>query len=165
MSKIRASRFSKYDVKRLEDNFAQCGTCNKYKELKKGAIGGSEQALKWSRKLDKHIAIARVHKEYYYAKQYHLLTYLHECLIVMHDKMDYAKTASLVFSHKSKELDSLVKLPVFVTSMIAHGHGDVCYAHYGLDMFPHDSNYTIKSMTKLLRDLEEPPKSSSVNCL
>ena len=79
----------------------------------------------------------------------------------MHDKMDHAKIASPVFSHKSKELDSLVKLPVFVTGMIAHGHGDVQYAHYGLDTFPHDSNYTIGSMAKLLRDLEGPPKSSS----
>ena len=79
----------------------------------------------------------------------------------MHDKMDHAKTASPVFSHKSKELDSLVKLPVSVTGLIAHGHGDMRYAHYGLDIFPHDSNYTIRSMAKLLRDLEGPPKSSS----
>ena len=66
-----------------------------------------------------------------------------------------------MFSHKSKELDSLVKLHVSVTDMIAHRHGDMRYAHYGLDIFPHDSNYTIGSMAKLLRDLEEPPKSSS----
>ena len=79
----------------------------------------------------------------------------------MHDKMDHAKTASSMFSHKSKELDSLVKLPMSVTDMIAHGHGDVRYAHYGLDIFSHDSNYTIGSMAKLLRDLEKPPKSSS----
>ena len=43
----------------------------------------------------------------------------------MHDKMDHAKTTSPVFFHKSKELDSLVKLLVSVTGMIAHGHGDV----------------------------------------
>ena len=76
--------------------------------------------------------------------------------------MDHAQIASLVFSHKSKELDSLVKLPVSVTGMIAHGHGDVRCAHYGLDIFPHEiSNYTIGLMAKLLRDLEGPPKSSS----
>ena len=78
----------------------------------------------------------------------------------MHNKMDHAKIASPVFLHKSKELDGLVKLPVFVTGMIVHGHGDVWYAHYGLDIFPHDSNYTIGLMAKLLRDLEKPPKSS-----
>ena len=48
-----------------------------------------------------------------------------------------------------------------VTGKIAHGHGDVRYAHYGLDIFLHDSNYTIGLMAKLLRDLEGPPKSSS----
>nr|PNR63282.1 hypothetical protein PHYPA_001707 [Physcomitrium patens] len=161
LSKIRASRFPEFDVKRPGDNFVRCGTCDKYKELRKGAIGGSEQAMKWTRKLEKHLGIARAHREYCYAKQYYLQTYPDECVTIMHDKMDHAKTASPVFSHKNKELDALVKLPVSVTGMIAHGHGDVRYAHYGLDIFPHDSNYTIGSMTKLLRDLEEPPKSSS----
>ena len=85
----------------------------------------------------------------------------HECVTIIHDKMDHAKTASPVFSHKSKELDGLVKLHVSVTGMIAHGHADVRYAHYDLDVFAHDSNYTIGSMTKLLRDLELEPKSSS----
>ena len=161
MNKMRRSRFPEYDVKRPGDNFAQCGTCDKYKKLRKGAIGGSEQTLKWSRKLDKHLAIACAHREYYYAKCYHSQNYPHECLTIIHDKMDHAKTASPVFSHKSKELDSLVKLPMSVTGMIAHGHDDVRYAHYGLDIFPHDSNYTIGVMAKLLRDLEKPPKSSS----
>ena len=68
----------------------------------------------------------------------------------MHDKMDHAKMACPVFFHKSKETDGLVKLPISVTGMIAHGHGDICYAHYGLDIFPHDSNYTIGSMARLL---------------
>jgi hypothetical protein len=58
-------------------------------------------------------------------------------------------------------LDGLMKLPVSVTNMLAHGHGDVRYAHYGLDIFPHDLNYTVGSFAKLLRDLERPPKSSS----
>ena len=45
--------------------------------------------------------------------------------------------------------------------MLAHGHGDVRYAHYGLDIYPHDVNYTDASFAKLLRDLEQPPKASS----
>jgi hypothetical protein len=32
--------------------------------------------------------------------------------------------------------------------MLAHGHGDVSYAHYGLDLFAHDSNYTVISFVK-----------------
>ena len=68
LSKIRGSRFQEYDVKRPRDNFARCGTCDKYKELRMDAIRGSEQALKWSRKLDKHLAIACAHRKYSYAK-------------------------------------------------------------------------------------------------
>jgi hypothetical protein len=79
----------------------------------------------------------------------------------MHDKMDHAKTASPVFLHKTKQRGGLMKLLVSVTSMLAHGNGDVHYAHYGLDIFAHDSNYTVGSFTKLLWDLERPPKSSS----
>ena len=45
--------------------------------------------------------------------------------------------------------------------MIALGHGDNRYAHYGLDIFPMDSNHTVESIAKLLRDLELPPKYSS----
>lgn len=102
------------------------------------------------------------HRELYYANRYQSSNFPHQCVTIMHNKMDHAKTAVPVFSHKSKGTDSLVKLPVSVTGMIAHGHGDIWYAHYGLDIFPHDSNYTmIGSMARLLRDLEKPPKSSS----
>ena len=167
LSKIRGSRFPEYDVKRPGDNFSRYVTCDKYRELKKGAIGGSVQAQKWSRKLDKHLGVAGAHREYYfalryhYALRYHSQTYQKECVTIMHDKMDHAKTASPVFSHKNKDLDGLTKLPVSVTGMIAHRYGDVRYAHYRLDVFPRDSNYTVGSMAKLLRDLEDPPKSSS----
>jgi hypothetical protein len=58
-------------------------------------------------------------------------------------------------------IDSLMKLPVAVTGMIAHGHGDVRYAHYGLDIYSSDSNHTVGSIMKLLWDLESPPLYST----
>ena len=36
---------------------------NEFQELRRDAIGGSHDTLKWSRKLDKHLAIARAHKD------------------------------------------------------------------------------------------------------
>jgi len=75
--------------------------------------------------------------------------------------MDHAKNACPIFSHKSKELDSLMKFLISVTGMIAYNHGDVRYIHYSLDLFSHDSNYTTDSMAKLSHDLEQPPKLSS----
>jgi hypothetical protein len=43
--------------------------------------------------------------------------------MIMHDKMDHAKIASPIFSHKTKQLDGLMKLLVSVIGMLAHGHG------------------------------------------
>ena len=108
-----------------------------------------------------HLNKAWAHRDLYVANRYRSKCFPHECVTIMHDKMDHAKTASLVFSHKTKHLDGLTKLPLSVTGMLAHGHGDVRYAHYGLDLYPHDANYTVGSFAKLLRDLELPPKSSS----
>ena len=45
--------------------------------------------------------------------------------------------------------------------MLAHRHGDVRYAHYGLDIYSHDVNYTVGSFARLLRDYKQIPKSSS----
>ena len=75
--------------------------------------------------------------------------------------MDHSKTSSPHFSHKSKHMDLFLKLPISVTGMIVHNHGDICYAHYGLDIFPSDSNHIVRSIAKLLRDLELPSKHSS----
>ena len=49
--------------------------------------------------------------------------------------------------------------------MIAHGHVDVKYAHYGLDFYLGDTNHTIGSFAKLLQDLERPPTLSSCGFL
>jgi hypothetical protein len=67
----------------------------------------------------------------------------------MHDKMDHVKTAFPVFSPKKKQLDGLMKLHVLVTGILAHGHRDVRYAYYGLNLFAHDSNYTVGSFARL----------------
>ena len=57
-----------------------------------------------------------------------------------------------------------MKLPIAIAGMIAHGHGDVRYAHYGLDIYPMNPNHTIGSIAKLLRDLEGMRRNAS-RCL
>ena len=108
-----------------------------------------------------HIIGQRAHRELYYANRFLSEKQPEKCVTIIYDKMDHSKTSSPHFSHKSKHMDSFMKLLVYVTGMIAHGHGDVRYAHYGLDIFPSDSNHTVGSIAKLLRDLELPPKHSS----
>ena len=108
-----------------------------------------------------HIAGQRAHRELYYANRYLSTKEPEKSVTIIHDKMDHSKTLSPHFSHKSKHMDSFMKLPISVTGMIAHGHRDVRYAHYGLDIFPSDSNHTVGSIAKLLRDLELSPKHSA----
>ena len=75
--------------------------------------------------------------------------------------MDHGKIACSCFASKNKDIVMLTKLRLFVTCMMAHGHGDERYAHYALDMYPRDCNHIVGSFARLLRDLEESPMSSS----
>jgi hypothetical protein len=84
-----------------------------------------------------------------------------KCVTIIHDKMDHVKTASPCFASKNKSIDAFMRLLVAVTGMIAHGHGDGKYAHFLSDLYLCDSNHTMGSVAKLLRDLEKPPASSS----
>jgi hypothetical protein len=140
-----------YDAKKPGDNFAHCSTCDRLHSLRRTAIAGSEGAMIWERKLTRHINSVMAYWKLYSANRYRSRFFPGECVTIIHDKMDHAKTASLVFSHKTKQLDGLMKLPVTVTGLLAHGHGDARYAHYGLDIFAHDANYTVGSFAKLLR--------------
>jgi hypothetical protein len=47
-----------------------------------------------------------------------------EFLYVIHDKMDHAKIASSSLQVVNKMIYGLGKLPITLTSMISHGHGD-----------------------------------------
>ena len=108
-----------------------------------------------------HIAGQRAHRELYYPNRFLLEKEPGKCVTIIHDKMDHSKTSSPHFSHKSKHMDSFMKLPISIMGMIAHGHAYIRYAYYGLDIFPTDSNHTMRSIAKLLRDLELAPKYSS----
>ena len=89
----------------------------------------------WTKRLEAHGQAQMVHRELYYANQNLSKNESSKVLTIIHDKMDHSKTACPHFSHKNKAVDSFMKLPIAVTGMITHGHCDVQYAHYGLDIF------------------------------
>ena len=107
-----------------------------------------------------HIDTAYMYRDLCYLNQFRSKASLHEVLTIMHEYIDYSKTASPALFHKVKHLDGLIMFPLTVTKMLAHGHVDQLYAHYGLDIYPHNANYTIGSFAKLFRNLESPPKST-----
>jgi hypothetical protein len=109
-------------------------------------------------KLNEHNALARSHRELYYANKNLAISEPKKVLTIIHDKMDHSKIASPHFSHKNKSTEAFMKLPVLVTGMIAHGHGDIRYAHYALDLYLANLNHTVGSIAKVLQDLEDVPK-------
>jgi hypothetical protein len=158
LSRIVNTSFPEYEKKRDGDNFARCGQCDRLKSLRASSTRGLRAEGLWDTKLNEHNALARAHRELYYANRNLSISEPEKVLTIIHDKMDHSKTTSPHLSHKNKSTEAFMKLPVSVTGIIAHGHGDIRYAHYGLDLYPTDSNHTVGSVAKVLRDLEDVPK-------
>jgi hypothetical protein len=158
LSRIVNTSFPEYEKKRDGDNFAHCKECDRLKSLQGSSTRGSRAEELWDTKLNEHNAITHAHRELYYANRNLSISEPEKVLTIIHDKMDHSKTASPHFSHKNKSTEAFMKLPVSVTGMIAHRHGDIRYTHYGLDLYPTDSNHTVGSVAKVLRDLEDVPK-------
>ena len=107
VNKIRRRSFEEYKAKKPGDNFARCSSCDKYHSLRKLHQPRTQAALLVATKLQMHLNKAWAHRDLYVANRYRSKCFPHECVTIMHDKMDHAKTASLVFSHKTKHLDGL----------------------------------------------------------
>jgi hypothetical protein len=68
--------------------------------------------------------------------------------------MDHTKIAIPRMQRHTKATAGLGQIPIFLTGMLTHGHGDGAYAHYATTFWPGDSNFTISSICRVLRALE-----------
>lgn len=161
LSRIRSSKFAEYRIKRRGDSFSRCSKCDRIQTLKLSAVPGSADHKEFESLYTKHTNAQMSARAAYWSDRTHSKKRPLEFLCILHDKMDHSKTALPCLKSRTKDLDALTKLPISVTGMFAHGHGDLKYAHYSVDMFPCDSNFTIGSVAKLLRDLEEMPVATS----
>lgn len=78
-------------------------------------------------------------------------------LCIIHDKMDQSKTWLPKLNPLPKSLSGFGHaLLVALTSMFVHGRDPRLYAHFSLTgLWPGDSDFTVTSLAKCLRDLEE----------
>jgi hypothetical protein len=141
--------------------FACYGVCDNKRQLRDSHLVGSTNYALFDKAYKVHLAEQEAHRNAYYGTRYMSISHLDKCVTIIHDKMDHVKTASPCFANKNKSIDAFMRLPVAVTGMIAHGHGDGKYAHFSLDLYPCDSNHTMGSVAKLLRDLEKLLAGSS----
>ena len=53
-----------------------------------------------------------------------------------------------------KTLNQVMPLPISLTGMLTHRHGQNVYGHFALGFWPSDPNFTIGSLSKCLQNLE-----------
>ena len=70
--------------------------------------------------------------------------------------MDHTKSTILQMQQSTKATFGLGQILISVTGMLTHGHDDGAYAHYSTAFKPEDSNFTISSICRVLRALEQP---------
>ncbi len=106
-------------------------------------------------RLKKHILHQRSCKSLYHSWRFESVCSKDEFLCVIHDKMDHVETAFPRLQVVNKMIYRLKQLPITLTSMIAHGHGDERYAQYSNELWPNDPNFIIGSLLWLLQTLEK----------
>jgi hypothetical protein len=103
----------------------------------------------WDLKFKEQIHAQHAYWKLYFENSCFFVARPKNVLTIIHDKMDQSKTMSLHFFYKNKNIDSLMRLPISVIGMIAHGYGDIESSHY------------VDLIAKLLRDLEGVTKFAS----
>ena len=104
----------------------------------------------------KHINYHNVCHRLYYGWNSNSIHSPTELLCIIHNKMDHIKTAIPRMQQITKATSGLGRIPISVTVMLTHGHGDGTYAHYSTAFWPRDSNFIISTIYRILRALEKP---------
>jgi hypothetical protein len=117
------TNFSEYITERRGDKFARCSNCEKLKRLRDAHTMGTDSYVGHQLNYFKHVNMQEAHRNNYYTNR--ALSMSLECLMVIHDKMDYAKTASACFANRIKATDGFLKLFVLVTCEFGNNLIDV----------------------------------------
>ena len=91
----------------------------------------------------------------YYAHRIMSEQFPKEYLSIIHDKMDKTKTSISRLRVKSKCIAG-TNLGLLLTGMLTHGNKTRGFGHFSLPFIHMGSQFTITSLAKCLRDLEDP---------
>ena len=106
-------------------------------------------------RLKKHNKIVTCGRYCYYAYKIMSEWYPKEYLSIIHDKMDKTKTSIPRLRVKSNYVAG-TNLGLLLIGMLTHGHNTRGFSHFSLPFVHMGSQFTIKSLAKCLRDLEDP---------
>ena len=106
-------------------------------------------------RINKHNNIVMCGRYCYYAHRIMPEWFPREYLSIIHDKMDKKKTSISTLHVKSKYV-AWTNLHLSLTGMLTHGHNIGGFGHFSLPFLHMGSQFTITSLAKFLRDLEDP---------
>ncbi len=101
--------------------------CESLKDLISKLERNKNDMKEYELKLKKHILHQEACKSLYHIWRSEFVQSKDEFMCVIHDKMDRAKVVLLRFQVMNKMNSRLGQLPITLTSMTVHGHGDEKY--------------------------------------
>jgi ribosomal protein L32 len=161
ISRMKKRAFRNVDVKKAGSTFSKCSECTELKEFQCATARNSTEEKKWQRRFDEHMAHQFSCRKLYYSWRTESDRSPLEVLCIIHDGMDSRKTALPRLRIIMKGSSGLGQLPMTLTGMLTHGHGDGAYANFSTDFWPRDSNFTIYSLASCIRRLERPAMRNS----
>jgi hypothetical protein len=120
--------------------------CESLKDLISKLGKNSSDARKYELWLIKHFLHQELCRSLYHTWRFEFVISKDEFLCVIHDKMDHVKTAFPRLQVVNKMICGLGQLPITLTGMIVHGHGDEKYAQYSNEFWSTNPNFTIGSL-------------------
>jgi hypothetical protein len=136
--------------------FAKCNLCVQFKEGLMREKRKLERA-KLEEQRAQHLREQMSRRHVYYAHRVLAKKDPENYLCIIHDKMDQAKTWIPRLVHTPKSLSGHgIPLPIALTGMLTHGRDPGVYAHFSFTgLWAGDADFTVTSLAKCLRDLEE----------
>ena len=161
VSVMKKKLFRNVEVKALSSNFSRCSECDFLQDCISRYPRGYDEWATLVNDRTKHINYQNACHCLYHGWSSNSVDSPMEFLCIIHDRMDHTKSAIPQMQRSTKATSGLGQIPISVTGMLTHGHGDGAYAHYSTAFWPGDSNFTISSICRVLRALERPPVKDS----
>ena len=157
MSRIWKEHFNNVAIKPVGGLFTKCTECDMLQQYISRVPRGSPQYVLFVNQRIHYLQHQASCRRIYHSWREKSKCNKGEILCIIHDKMDTAKTTIPCMHVTTKLTTSLGQFLVNVIRMVTHGHGDGAYVHYSTDLWPRDLNFTISSLARLLRQLEQQP--------
>ena len=130
VSIMKKRLFRHVEVKDPNNNFSRCSECDFLQDCISRYPRGCDEWATLVNDKTKHINYQNACCRLYHGWSSNSIDSPTEFLCIIHDKMDHTKSAIPRMQRSTKATCGLGQIPISVTRMLTHGHGDGAYAHY-----------------------------------